>query len=70
MTKRKIVGFHQDEHDDWVAELECGHNQPSATIRPGPTAPGFVTPQGRLDHIGYELTCPKCETKIPEDHRT
>jgi hypothetical protein len=24
---RPIVGFHQDEHQDWVAELSCGHNQ-------------------------------------------
>ncbi len=23
----RIVGFHQDEHQDWVAELDCGHNQ-------------------------------------------
>jgi hypothetical protein len=25
--KQKIVGFHQDEHADWVAELQCGHTQ-------------------------------------------
>jgi len=24
---RKIVGFHQDENCDWVADLECGHQQ-------------------------------------------
>ena len=24
---RKIVGFHLDENLDWVAELECGHQQ-------------------------------------------
>jgi hypothetical protein len=24
---RKIVGFHLDERKDWVAELECGHQQ-------------------------------------------
>jgi len=26
MNKR-IVGFHLDEEQHWVAELECGHNQ-------------------------------------------
>lgn len=25
--QRRIVGFHLDEANDWVAELECGHNQ-------------------------------------------
>jgi len=26
-TMRKIVDFHLDENLDWVAELECGHQQ-------------------------------------------
>ncbi len=26
-TSRKIVDFHLDETFDWVAELECGHQQ-------------------------------------------
>jgi hypothetical protein len=25
--QRKIIGFHQDEEQDWVADLECGHQQ-------------------------------------------
>jgi Protein of unknown function (DUF3565) len=24
---QRIVGFHQDNAQHWVAELECGHNQ-------------------------------------------
>ncbi len=24
---RKTVGFHQDECFDWIADLECGHQQ-------------------------------------------
>ena len=24
---QKIVGYHRDQHNDWVAELECGHFQ-------------------------------------------
>jgi len=26
-TPREIVDFHLDENLDWVAELECGHQQ-------------------------------------------
>ena len=26
-SERLIVGFHQDQEGDWVAELDCGHNQ-------------------------------------------
>ncbi len=25
--ERKILGFHQDEQRDWVADLECGHTR-------------------------------------------
>jgi len=44
MALRKIVGFHQDENGDWVAELECGHGQhvrhkPPWTSRPWVTTP-------------------------------
>jgi hypothetical protein len=24
-VQRKIIGFHQDEAQEWVADLECGH---------------------------------------------
>ena len=27
MYERKIVGFHQDDQSNWVADLECGHTQ-------------------------------------------
>ena len=27
MTQQAILGFHQDEYGDWVAELACGHTQ-------------------------------------------
>ena len=25
--QRKIIGFHQDEAQNWVADLACGHKQ-------------------------------------------
>jgi uncharacterized protein DUF3565 len=70
MAKRKIVGFHQGEHKDWVAELECGHNQHVRHNPPWTDRPWVVTLRGRLDHIGHELPCPRCEAESPEGDRT
>jgi len=25
--KTKITGFHQDEYEQWVADLSCGHSR-------------------------------------------
>jgi hypothetical protein len=41
---RKIIDFHLDENCDWVAELECGHQElirhnPPWTIHPWVTTP-------------------------------
>ena len=33
--KIKITGFHQDEYEQWVADLLCGHSSISGTIPPG-----------------------------------
>ena len=27
IVQRKIIGFHQDEAQEWVADLACGHKQ-------------------------------------------
>ena len=42
---RKIVGFHQDEQLDWVAELECAINNTCVTNRLGSPAPGSSHPK-------------------------
>jgi hypothetical protein len=62
---RKIVGFHQDESFDWVADLECGHQQHVRHNPPWTTRHWVTTPQGRLDHIGLELPCSLCATLLP-----
>lgn len=59
--KRKMVGFHQDEHGDWVAELECGHTQHVRHKPPWTLRPWVVTPEGRQGRIGQELDCKKCD---------
>jgi hypothetical protein len=60
--RRKIVAFHQDEFFDWLADLECGHQQHVRHNPPWTTRHWVTAPQGRLDHIGLELPCSLCET--------
>jgi hypothetical protein len=57
---RKIVGFHMDENRDWVAELECGHQQHVRHNPPWREHHWVTTSQGRLEHMGHELTCSAC----------
>ena len=62
--QRKIVGFHQDEADDWVAELECGHNRHVRHRPPFDNRPWVVTEEGRATFIGRELECKRCEDPV------
>jgi len=57
---RKIVGFHQDDGGDWVADLECGHTQHVRHNPPWQSRPWVTTPEGRASRIGAELPCAKC----------
>jgi hypothetical protein len=61
--QRKIVGFHQDEANDWVAELECGHNRHVRHRPPFDNRPWVVTEEGRTGFIGRELECKKCDSR-------
>jgi Protein of unknown function (DUF3565) len=57
---RKIVGFHLDERSDWVADLDCGHQQHVRHNPPWITKHWVTTPQGRAEHLGRELPCLAC----------
>lgn len=57
---RKIVGFHQDEHLDWVADLECGHQQHVRHNPPWTIRPWVISVEGRQSRIGHKLFCLKC----------
>ncbi len=57
---RKIVGFHMDTNRDWVAELDCGHQRHVRHDPPWTEHHWVTTAQGRLDHMGEELTCSAC----------
>lgn len=61
-TPRKIVDYHLDEHLDWVADLECGHQQHVRHNPPWTNRHWVTTPQGRYEHLGYELPCLVCLT--------
>jgi hypothetical protein len=59
--ERRIVGYHQDEEQHWVAELECGHTQHVRHTPPWQVRPWVLTPEGRASHIGTPLTCRLCQ---------
>lgn len=57
---RKIVGYHLDENFDWVAELECGHQQHVRHNPPWTVRQWVTNPQGRREHLGQPLPCTAC----------
>lgn len=59
--QRRIVGFHLDEENDWVAELECGHNQHVRHNPPWFERPWTTTPEGRRNALGRPLSCRLCD---------
>lgn len=65
--KKRIVGFHQDDEEHWVAELECGHNQHVRHDPPWINRPWVITPEGRAQVLGRQLNCKKCDTGAPRD---
>jgi hypothetical protein len=66
-ARRLIVGFHLDELDDWVAELECGHFQHVRHDPPWTNRPWTQTADGRASVIGQPLPCRKCHHGAPPD---
>jgi len=57
---QKTIGFHLDEHNDWVADLECGHTQHVRHEPPWQNREWVITSAGRKDKLGEELFCKKC----------
>ena len=62
---QSIVGFHQDERGDWVADLQCGHTRHVRHNPPWTLRPWVLTEQGRSRFIGFQLNCPKCDRNSP-----
>ena len=56
-----MTGFHQDDVGDWVAELECGHNQHVRHRPPFQVREWVVDDAERRARIGAPLDCPLCD---------
>lgn len=67
-VQRPIVGFHQDDADDWVAELSCGHRQHVRHRPPFVERPWVMEAAGRRSRLGTSLPCPLCDRcEVPPD---
>lgn len=62
---RKIVGFHQDDAGDWVADLDCRHGIHMRHNPPWSVREWVQTENGRMQFLGHELECRKCERGEP-----
>ncbi|MEE9232959.1 MAG: DUF3565 domain-containing protein [Nitrospirales bacterium] len=56
-----IIGFHQDEYGDWVADLACGHGQHVRHDPPLSQRPWVLSLEGRQKFLGVVLRCKKCD---------
>jgi hypothetical protein len=61
---RRIVGFHQDEEDHWVADLECGHTQHVRHDPPWQVRTWVLAIESRDEHLGSTLFCRLCDTGL------
>lgn len=64
--QRKIVGFHQDQRSEWVAELECGHGLHVRHDPPFQDRLWVLTPEGRQKFIGVSVSCKLCDRATSE----
>ena len=68
--ERKIIGFHRDPRNDWVADLVCGHGQHVRHNPPFENRPWVVTEDGRASKLGVALNCVRCDAlELPDDLR-
>lgn len=65
--KRAIVDYHRDDAGDWVAELDCGHDQHVRHRPPFTLRPWVTTNEGRESMLGERLECLRCDRfELPE----
>jgi hypothetical protein len=60
-VRRRIVGYHRDEHGDWVADLECGHGQHVRHEPPWWPREWVTSAGGRAARVGTPLACKLCD---------
>ncbi len=59
--QRAIVGFRQDDHGEWVAELACGHKRHVRHRPPLFPEPWVLDAEARRERIGTPLECGRCD---------
>ena len=59
--QQPIIGYHQDDYGDWIADLACGHGQHVRHQPPFMNRPWVLTVAGRNQYLGTRLNCKKCE---------
>lgn len=65
--ERRIIGFHIDEHGDWVAELDCFHGQHVRHKPPFFKREWTQSEAGRASMLGTTLDCVRCDAReFPE----
>ena len=64
---RVIVGLHRDAAGDWVAELDCGHQQHVRHRPPFEVRRWLLTEETRAERIGTVRDCPLCDRPLPPD---
>ena len=64
--QRTIIGFHQDEVQEWVADFACGQQQHVRHMPPWLNRPLVLSPEGRRSRLGYALDCTHCEPGAEE----
>jgi hypothetical protein len=60
-VQQHVIGFHQDEAGDWVADLACGHGFHMRHNPPWLTREWVTTEEGRARFLGRALDCKKCD---------
>lgn len=65
--EQRIVDYHQDAEEYWVAELECGHFPHLRHNPPWVIRAWVVHPDGRESMKGKKLECKKCTAGAPRD---
>jgi len=64
---QSIIGYHKDNQNHWVAELQCGHFQHVRNSPPFICRDWVTTKEGRCAMIGHKLNCKKCDSGEPKD---
>jgi len=65
--RRRIRGFHRDDEDHWVAELDCGHGRHVRHHPPLSERPWVLAESGRRARLDTPLDCVRCDRReLPE----